>query len=75
MRTSLPNGNNATHYPFSLNDVAILSTSAAKRLSVLIRASTCAQLCNTVLWSRPPTSFPMRLAGILVYLWAKYIDT
>ena len=54
-------------YPFNLNDVAMLSTSAAKRLSVLRRASTCAQLCNTVLWSRPPTSFPMRLAGILVY--------
>lgn len=45
----------------------MLDTSAENILSVTRRFSTCVQLCITVEWSRLPTSFPMRLAGIFVY--------
>ena len=60
---------------FSLNEFSMLCISSEKLASVFSRRSICAQLCITVLWSRPPTSLPMRLAGILVYFCAKNIDT
>ena len=62
-------------YFFNLNSFSIPTISSLKALSVCSRCSTCEQLCSTVEWSRLPTSLPIRLAGILVYFEARYIDT
>ena len=62
-------------YRFNLNEFSMLCISLLNILSIFSRVSTCVQLWITVEWSRPPTSFPMREAGILVYFCAKYIDT
>lgn len=63
------------HQPFILNEFSMLDISLENFLSIFIRLSTWLQLYITVEWSRPPTSLPMRLAGIFVYFWARYIDT
>lgn len=60
---------------FTLNEFSMLVISLENFLSNFMRCSTWLQLYITVEWSRPPTSLPMRLAGILVYFCARYIDT
>ena len=60
---------------FNLNFFSIELTSSTNPLSFPNFCSICVQLCNTVLWSRFPISFPMREAGIFVCFWARYMES
>lgn len=60
---------------FDLKEFSILVISLENFWSIFMRRSTWLQLYMTVEWSRPPTRRPIRLAGILVYFCARYIDT
>ncbi len=53
-------------YFFSLKEFSMLEISSRKALSTLRRCSIVLQEWITVEWSRPPISWPMREAGILV---------
>ena len=53
-------------YFFSLKEFSMLEISSRKALSTLRRCSIVLQEWITVEWSRPPMSWPMREAGILV---------
>ena len=62
-------------YAFNLKEFSILAISAWNPLSTFSRSSIFEQLWITVLWSRLPTNFPIRLAGIFVYFCAIYMLT
>ena len=66
---------NRVNYLLSLKAFSILVISSLNFLSSFMRCSTWVQLWMTVEWSLPPTSFPIRAAGILVCFCARYIDT
>ena len=59
-------GGTGLGYFFSLKEFSMLEISSRKALSTLRRCSIVLQEWITVEWSRPPISWPMREAGILV---------